>query len=670
MNIFVCLEKSNEGDCLPKQKTHEQFIAELLRVNPSIIPLETYVKSSVPILCKCNVCGIEWKSRPNNLLQGDGCPVCGISKRAQSQTKSREEFTKELKEIAPNLELISQYDGARRYVIVKCKNCGNEWKALPTNLLKGRNCPECAKIVRADKKRRTENEFQELLSTLHPDIMSLDNYIGNQKQIRFSCKKCGYVWKTSPSSILSGHGCPRCAGNGIYSQEEFIKKVNEINPYIEIIGEYQRSNIPILCRCKLCGNEWKSRPNNIISGKGCPKCYHSTTSFIQEAIFNALSIAAQEKKVLARDRKTIGKELDIVIPELKIAIEPGSWKWHKSIIDKDYKKRELCAEKGIRLIFIYTDYPDENPPFSKDCYVYHETIGFEQDLPVLKEIVSVLLGVCNISYPITDDEWNEITNKAYQDSRRRTTSEFVKMVAEKNPTISVEGEYTGAWNRIQVRCLKCGFVWSPSANSLLQGNGCRRCASIASGKKKRKTEQVFLSEMAVINPSIRILSPYNTTNTYVLCECRNCKHQWESLPSNLIKGKGCPICSREKNAISRRKNPDVFSKQLFEKNPNIELLSKYEKSTSKIECRCKICNNRWQANPSDLLSGIGCPKCSYIKRAEKKQKKVILIETGQVFDSVQQAADYVGTTYSNISACLHGKTKTAKGFHWKFAEPK
>jgi len=136
----------------------------------------------------------------------------------------------------------------------------------------------------------------------------------------------------------------------MYTQEEFINKANEINPQIEILGEYKKTNAPVLCRCKLCGNEWNCSPNNIFSGRGCPKCCHSTTSFIEQAILHALLLAAPGETVLSKDRKTIGKELDILIPEKKIAIEPGSWRWHKSIIDKDQNKRKLCAEKGIRLI--------------------------------------------------------------------------------------------------------------------------------------------------------------------------------------------------------------------------------------------------------------------------------------------------------------------------------
>ena len=33
----------------------------------------------------------------------------------------------------------------------------------------------------------------------------------------------------------------------------------------------------------------------------------------------------------------------------------------------------------------------------------------------------------------------------------------------------------------------------------------------------------------------------------------------------------------------------------------------------KIECRCKICDFIWKALPSNLLKGVGCPKCKSSK---------------------------------------------------------
>lgn len=51
-----------------KRKTHEQFIKELSIKNKSIEVLGAYKNSQTKILCKCKICGFEWKVIPNNLL--------------------------------------------------------------------------------------------------------------------------------------------------------------------------------------------------------------------------------------------------------------------------------------------------------------------------------------------------------------------------------------------------------------------------------------------------------------------------------------------------------------------------------------------------------------------------------------------------------------------------
>lgn len=47
-------------------------------------------------------------------------------------------------------------------------------------------------------------------------------------------------------------------------------------------------------------------------------------------------------------------------------------------------------------------------------------------------------------------------------------------------------------------------------------------------------------------------------------------------------------------------------------------------------------------------------------------KKVRCIELNRVFNSLTDAASYFQVTKSLISACIHGKVPTAKGYHWEY----
>lgn len=57
---------------------------------------------------------------------------------------------------------------------------------------------------------------------------------------------------------------------------------------------------------------------------------------------------------MSREKTVIGVELDIYVPDLKVAVEPGSWHWHKNMVAKDWEKHLLCKDKGIKLITLYT----------------------------------------------------------------------------------------------------------------------------------------------------------------------------------------------------------------------------------------------------------------------------------------------------------------------------
>ena len=63
-------------------------------------------------------------------------------------------------------------------------------------------------------------------------------------------------------------------------------------------------------------------------------------------------------EIITLSKKVIGEELDIYLPEFKLAIEFNGLYWHNEITkDKNYHKRksDLCKDKGIQLIHIWED---------------------------------------------------------------------------------------------------------------------------------------------------------------------------------------------------------------------------------------------------------------------------------------------------------------------------
>lgn len=120
--------------------------------------------------------------------------------------------------------------------------------------------------------KKTSEEYNKEVFELNSNIEVVGEYINNRTKILHRCKIDGYEWYSTPSSILSGCGCPKCGGKVKKTQEEYIKEVSNINPNIEVLGNYDGMNTKILHRCKIDSYEWNAYPNHILRGSGCPVC--------------------------------------------------------------------------------------------------------------------------------------------------------------------------------------------------------------------------------------------------------------------------------------------------------------------------------------------------------------------------------------------------------------
>lgn len=57
---------------------------------------------------------------------------------------------------------------------------------------------------------------------------------------------------------------------------------------------------------------------------------------------------------------------------------------------------------------------------------------------------------------------------------------------------------------------------------------------------------------------------------------------------------------------------------------------------------------------------------SHLGKESKHKKKIVNLDTGEIFESLVNAGKKYGLNIKNISANLHKKTKTCGGFHWEF----
>lgn len=139
---------------------------------------------------------------------------------------------------------------------------------------------------------------------------------------------------------------------------------------------------------------------------------------------------------------------------------------------------------------------------------------------------------------------------------------------------------------------------------------------------KQKTFEWFLDKIKEVpNMDITILGTYKNMSTKILVRCNRCGNEWLAHPQHLVAGHRCRKCAlseRNINGWSVRKTREQFCAELKVKNPNIAVLSDYTVAKEPVTCKCTICGNVWSARPYNLLTGTGCPKCSF-KESAKKQ---------------------------------------------------
>lgn len=168
-------------------------------------------------------------------------------------------------------------------------------------------------------KRKTNNKF---ISELYGrNITPIDKYIKDDCKIRFGCDVCGFIWSAKPNNILNGKGCPKCVGLARKTHDEFMNEISTINPDVELLGEYINSHSKIEVKCNICNYVWFVRTGHLLAKHGCPKCNESIGERVVKNFLNDNCIL-YEREYGFNDCKNINiLPFDFYLPELNCCIE-------------------------------------------------------------------------------------------------------------------------------------------------------------------------------------------------------------------------------------------------------------------------------------------------------------------------------------------------------------
>lgn len=253
-----------------KRRTHDEYVEELMSINPNIEVLEQYINKDTAIKHKCLIDSYEWYPIPNNLLRGAKCPRCSRVERYTT-----EEFKSRLKLINSDVEILEEYINSSTPIKAKCLIDEYIWSVRPGDLLSGYGCPKCGRLSMALNQEIEYKEFIARLEEVHKGkIIHVGNYVNLKTTTEFKCMVDNYTWLGLPSNVIhNGTGCPKCANNMKYTTKKFIEFISVINPEVEVLGKYTGKENKIKCRCKVDNHIWYPKAGNLKNKKSnCPIC--------------------------------------------------------------------------------------------------------------------------------------------------------------------------------------------------------------------------------------------------------------------------------------------------------------------------------------------------------------------------------------------------------------
>lgn len=375
-------------------KTHSSQRLTLAQARPDLLhqwhPTRNAGLDATTLLLKSNkkvwwVCehGHEWEAPVSARTSGSGCPVC----TGRKVLVGFNDFASGCPDLVPewhptkNGDLTPQ-DVTRRAGKVVWWECGegHEWQAPVARRSGGAGCPVCKGKTRAVGFNDLATTHPELAAQWHPTKNTLTPQQvgrGSMQKVWWQCPvRSDHEWEAMVYSRVAGSGCPYC------SNRRTLPGFNDINTtHPELAAQWhptknegisardltRSSAHKVWWQCAK-GHEWQSPVYaRKLDGQGCPECYART--FVSKGEKEILAILltldpdlvveTSTRSPLAGAQGNFGSgELDIYLPEKKLAVEFNGVYWHSEVFkNRDYHaaKARACAERGITLYQVWED---------------------------------------------------------------------------------------------------------------------------------------------------------------------------------------------------------------------------------------------------------------------------------------------------------------------------
>lgn len=334
-----------------------------------------YINSKTKSIIICPEHG-EFFNNYLNLIRSGSEHVCPKCRKNINRYRKEEACINDLKKKFPKMLFHkSEFKGFKKDIIITCPKHGditNKYNKFMHNIINP--CIDC--VLENHK-----NSYLNLLIKKFPDLdFSKFNYINRTNKSTVICKIHGefessYMLMMNSKSKIC---CPKCFNESYQIKEVYMKFLIDKFPNLDF-SEFEYVNYTTFSkyRCKIHGLELTNTYGRLKDKRntyGCPKCKTIGKSRPEEFIASKIKEYYNKKvdinniNTIKNERTNRFMELDIYIPDIKLAIEYNGKYWHTDKMIKtrsegkfntaqeyhDFKTK-MCEKENIHLIHI-----DEN----------------------------------------------------------------------------------------------------------------------------------------------------------------------------------------------------------------------------------------------------------------------------------------------------------------------
>ena len=351
-------------------------------------------------------------------------------------------------------------------------------------------------------KKYTDEELKKLAEEKRGDEYDYSELIGNtvikhgHKHILIKCKKHGAFYQDAYGHIFRGEGCRKCKYEKLMTtlskdKNDFLNECHKkfINKKLDFSNvEYKnnKTKVKVICHEKFPNGEehgaFEITPSQLLKNEEpCPYCSNGgRKDFRYFEIMGSYLYKGKYDYSLAKEKYENAKIKVPIICHVKDknGCEHGIF-WQLPVTHLCGESCPKCGRESANKKISYND--DVFRKKVKEMYgdLYDISDSKYIDSKTNVEIICFKHGKFTVTPAMlfSGHGCPKCGHEKAAVSNTMTDEEFKEKVAPiiKENQLSINGKYTKTKNRINVKCLRCGHEWQPTAAALIKGYGCPIC---------------------------------------------------------------------------------------------------------------------------------------------------------------------------------------------------